>query len=129
MKRGEEQLQMACVRWFRYTYQELAGLLHHSPNGGLRTRAEAGKFKAMGTVAGFPDLFLCVPSGGYHGLFIEIKSATGRQTPNQREFEAAATLQGYAYCICREYDEFVHIVSRYLQDPKPYNKIQYEIRH
>lgn len=28
----------------------------------------------MGTKAGFPDLFIFIPKGGYHGLFIELKN-------------------------------------------------------
>ena len=48
----------------------------HTPNGGKRTRAEAGKFKAMGVRAGFPDIAIL-----WNGklLVIELK-APGRPT-------------------------------------------------
>ena len=37
------------------------GRIFHVPNGGLRTKSEAAKLKAMGVVAGVADLFLPVP--------------------------------------------------------------------
>ncbi len=47
--------------------------LHHIPNGGERNLAVAGKLKAEGVKAGVWDLFLPLPRGGYHGLYIEMK--------------------------------------------------------
>ncbi len=58
MRGQEDRLQIACVRWFRIQYPE--HLIHHSPNGGKRNAIEAKKFKDMGVVAGFPDLFIAV---------------------------------------------------------------------
>ena len=37
----ESQLQIQCVRWFRYQYPKLAPLLIHIPNGRHRSKRES----------------------------------------------------------------------------------------
>lgn len=125
---SEDSIQVSCVSWFRVAHPELARLLHHSANEGKRTtrivHTHAGtrvvcsggaRLKAMGMQPGFPDLFLAVPSRGMHGLFIEMKSATGRLEPSQREMLALLSEQGYATAVCRSLDDFCHVVDSYLQ--------------
>lgn len=124
---SEDSIQMSCVSWFRIAHPELARLLHHSANEGKRTtrivHTHAGtrvvcsggaRLKAMGMQTGFPDLFLAVPSKGMHGLFIEMKSETGRLEPSQREMLALLSEQGYATAICRSLDDFQHVTDSYL---------------
>ena len=110
----EEDLQTACVEWFSLQYRKYAMLLHHSPNGGKRRLIEAKRFKAMGTRAGFPDLQLCLPSGKYHGLFIELKSRKGIQQPSQKAMQEALEGAGYRYEIVRSIDGFIKCVKEYL---------------
>lgn len=62
--------------------------------------------KAEGTVSGAADLFLVKGNGLYHGLFIEVKTLTGRQQPSQKEFEAIVTQRRYKYVVVRTFDEF-----------------------
>lgn len=125
---SEDSIQMSCVSWFRIAHPELARLLHHSANEGKRTtrivHTHAGtrvvcsggaRLKAMGMQTGFPDLFLAVPSRGMHGLFIEMKSETGRLEPSQREMLVLLSEQGYATAICRSLDDFQHVTDSYLQ--------------
>ena len=52
MRHEEDNIQIACVLWFQAQFPKLARLLHHSPNGGKRTRYEAMEFKRMGTSKG-----------------------------------------------------------------------------
>lgn len=71
----EAREQEALFRWADFaagTMPELK-LLYHIPNGGSRNKAEAANLKRQGVKAGVPDLFLPVPRGGYHGLYIELK--------------------------------------------------------
>ena len=125
---SEDSIQMSCVSWFRIAHPELARLLHHSANEGKRTtrivHTHAGtrvvcsggaRLKAMGMQTGFPDLFLAVPRRGMHGLFIEMKSETGRLEPSQREMLALLSEQGYATAVCRSLDDFHHVTDSYLQ--------------
>lgn len=113
MRHNEDSLQISCVRWFSMQYPQYAPLLHHSPNGGWRNIREAARFKAMGTKAGFPDLFLCVPNTEAHGLFVELKTPTGRQTTAQVAWQEASRKQGYDYAVCRSIDEFISCISDY----------------
>ena len=125
---SEDSIQMSCVSWFRIAHPELARLLHHSANEGKRTtrivHTHAGtrvvcsggaRLKAMGMQTGFPDLFLAVPRKGMHGLFIEMKSETGRLEPSQREMLALLSEQGYATAVCRSLDDFQDVTDNYLQ--------------
>lgn len=114
MRHDEDYIQIACVRWFSMQYPQYAPLLHHSPNGGQRNLREAARFKAMGTKAGFPDLFLAVARGGYHGLFIEMKNDRGRQSEAQKRWQDWVEWEGYRYEICRSLDEFMAVMNDYL---------------
>lgn len=117
----EDNIQIACVRWFGLQFPDLALLLHHSPNGGKRNAREAARFKTMGTRAGFPDLILLFPSSGFHGLLIEMKTeeSSSRQTDNQKAYEKATTKSGYRYVVCRSFDDFHREVKTYLGLPVP----------
>ena len=115
MKHTEEDLQQTCVRWFELQHHNIAMLLHHSPNGGKRSAREGARFKKMGTRAGFPDLFLYLPVGGFHGLAIEMKTDKGRQQPTQKAWQQQLEEHGYVYKLCRSFDSFREIIDEYLQ--------------
>lgn len=114
MKHDEDELQIACVKWFSMQYPKLSKLLHHSPNGGRRNAREAARFKKMGTRAGFPDLILMYPAKGFHGLCIEMKTATGRQQATQKEWQKQLESVGYKYELCRSIEAFIAITKDYL---------------
>ena len=119
MKNDEEQMQIACVRWFEVQFPGLRNLLHHSPNGGRRDKVTAAKFKAMGTRKGFPDLILLLPNHeGYHYLAIELKTKTGRQEPEQKEFERLMNSHGGKYVVIRDTLDFIREVKAYIYRPK-----------
>jgi len=77
-------------------YPELAQLIH-VPNGELRAKATAGRLKAMGVKAGFPDLLLPVKRGGYCGLAVELKSFKNgaRLSERQKEWLDRLNASGY----------------------------------
>lgn len=111
---AEDDLQMQCVTWFRLQFPKFARLLHHSPNGGRRNAREGARFKKMGVQPGFPDLVLLVASQDCHALFIELKSATGRQEDSQKEYQALVEAQGYRYALVRSFDEFKKLIENYM---------------
>ena len=90
------------------------GRLLHVPNGGLRTKSEAAKLKAMGVVAGAADIFVPVPSGGWHGLWIEMKQGAGRVAKVQEEFGQAMIDAGYAWAACWGHEEAWRVVCNYM---------------
>lgn len=114
MRHIEDNLQKNCITWFTYQFPDLAKLLHHSPNGGKRNAIEAAKFKAMGVRAGFPDLILCIARHGYHGLFIELKTAKGRQSDKQKYYQCVLEKQGYRYVVIRSLEGFINEIKSYL---------------
>ena len=122
-KRGqsteEQELQIAFFEWAKWQeqrYPELR-LMHHIPNGGYRSKAEAGIFKAMGVKRGVPDVFLPAPRGIYHGLYIEFKSSNGVPSSDQRELLNSLQEAGYFVCVCNSLDKAISIVQRYLKMP------------
>lgn len=118
MRHLESDIQIACVRWFRYQHPSVAPLLFAVPNGGARNAVTASILKAEGVVAGVADLLLLVPSGGWHGLAIEMKTPTGRQSESQRAWQRAVEGQGYRYAVCRSVEGFIETVEGYLADGK-----------
>lgn len=116
----EHQEQVAFFRWLDVhagRYRELSRAFA-IPNGGARHKAVAGKLKAEGVKAGVPDVFLPVPAGFYHGLFIEMKTATGRATKEQRDRLLNLARDGYAVVIARGWIEAARIVVDYLKLPE-----------
>lgn len=111
----EHQLQAACVHWFRWRFPQYERLLFAIPNGGRRDVITGARLKAEGVMAGVADLQLAVPAQNYHGLFIEMKTDTGRQTVAQKNFAAAVLEKGYLYTVCRSQEEFETTIKNYLQ--------------
>ena len=79
---NETDLQMHVVNYIRMQYPKARFC---ASLGGIRTSiSQAKKAKRTGYWAGFPDLQITEPNHNYYGLFIEIKTETGRATKNQR---------------------------------------------
>lgn len=119
MNHYEHNLQVACVNWFRMQYPKYAKLLFAIPNGGKRHLKTAKAMKAEGAQKGVPDLMLAVPEASdcplYFGLFIEMKSATGRLSPEQKAYLVALETQGYKTAVCKSFDEFKQTIEEYLK--------------
>lgn len=119
----EEDLQKACCQWYDLQWGErringvkIGRLLHHSPNGGKRSKKEAARFKAMGTRAGFPDFWLGIPVNGCPYLCVELKTLNkgSGQSENQRDYERLVTAMGARYVVVRTLQEFINAVNDYL---------------
>lgn len=114
----ESQEQQLLFEWAALSagrWPELA-LLYHIPNGGSRSKSEAGRFKAEGVKAGVPDICLPVARGGYHGLYIELKRVKGgRVSTAQQGWIAALREQGYYACVCKGWDDAAHVIKAYLE--------------
>lgn len=115
----EDAIQKQLITWANYQplntdKGRIGDYLHHSPNGGKRNALEAKKFKQMGTKAGFPDLFLCIARGGYHGLFIELKTNKGKVSPLQQQWLDRLNGQGYKAVVCYGFDEARQVIGGYM---------------
>lgn len=117
INRSEEAEQARLVRWShkQAVRQLMPGLrwLHHSPNGGKRDAFTGAQMKALGTKPGFPDLHLSVRVGAVAGLVIEMKTATGRESPEQVEWRDHFTSQGWAHALCRSAEQAREVLCEY----------------
>lgn len=114
----EAQHQASVIQWsqqpvIRARWPELA-LLHHIPNGGRRDPVEARHLQAQGVKRGVPDLCLPVARDIYHGLYIELKTAQGRTSPDQKWWGEKLLEQGYFWDVCRGWKDAVRMLEWYL---------------
>lgn len=115
---SEEEEQKNVIDWAEklvYIYPALK-LLFHIPNGGKRNKSEAGRFKAMGVKAGVPDLFLPVPRGNFHGLWVEMKRVKNSKiSPNQEWWIKALRSLGYSAEIAYGAEQAKLLIQAYLE--------------
>lgn len=111
----EHDEQKAVVKWFDMQYPALRGRLAAVPNGGQRHPAVAAKLKAEGVRKGFPDMMLLKPSGGYFGLFIELKRIKGGSvSAEQSDWLHWLNQQGFMAAVCKGADEARKTIQDYL---------------
>lgn len=91
-------------------------LLFAVPNGRGRSKMEAGKLKAEGVKRGVPDVWLPVPSQGYHGLVIEMKAPgeLARCRDDQQQWLDQLQAQGYRTLLSDNWREAWNIIVGYL---------------
>ena len=90
-------------------------MMFHIPNGGSRDIREAANLKKQGVKSGVPDIFLAVPRGGYHGLFIEMKRRDGgRLSVAQREWIDALREIDYRVEVCKGFGPAAKVLLEYL---------------
>ena len=96
---------------------EYCDLLHipivHIPNEGKRSLSYAARMKRMGLRSGFPDLFVPLARGGYHGLFIEMKYGKNKTTKEQKEWLERLSAEGYACAVCYNAAEAIKTIESY----------------
>ena len=95
----ESAEQQCLFRWAAYNrgrWPEMK-MMYHIPNGGTRSKSEAGRFRAEGVKAGVPDICLPVARGGYHGMYIEMKRRKGQGIARTGRMDRRADSRG----ICR----------------------------
>lgn len=130
MNRPEEKLQRQLVEYLR-TALPKPWIVFHIPNGGGRSKAEAGILKAMGVLAGMPDLLVIGPVGtlsaayGGHGnaIAIELKApprrlkrgGVSKAQPSVSDAQRAVIAQlgacGVPTLIVRDLDEAVRALT------------------
>jgi hypothetical protein len=110
----EHDLQVRCVKWFSFSYPQLAPLFFCVPNGAKRSHAEGVWMKTEGLKKGIADIILQMPNTVYSSLNIEMKSETGTQKESQKDYQAYVEASGGCYRLCRSFEEFKEIVEHYV---------------
>lgn len=137
-RRPEDTLQIdiinMCKEWYmqllidqRWSAEHrksmLSDWIYHIPNGGGRSKAEGGIFKAMGVKAGVHDLFLMVPVatrvGSFCGAYFELKTDNNDLTDSQIKFGANARSMGYATYETRTTSAFRDQIDGYFYEARP----------
>lgn len=126
----ESRLQQQCVYWFRTQYPHYAMLMTHPINEGSGhseiDRMRQAIHKKEGTVRGVPDLLLFMPAVynalTYFGLGIEVKTATGRQSQEQKDYQKIFEAAGYKYVIVRSLEEFKQVVNDWIEHVLVYRR-------
>lgn len=119
VNRVEQQTQIALLQWAELVQvgaHPLAEWLHHSPNGGARSKAEAGIFKAMGVKAGWPDLVLPIATSKYSHGYWELKAGP-LEKPSEKQIERHAMLRaaGAYVGVGWQWDQVAREMLRYLE--------------
>lgn len=83
------------------------------PNAFKRTPRQGKWMKDEGLKAGVPDIVVAYPSGQYHGLFIEMKTRSGRLSAAQREWIERVRWAGYRAEVCFGCDDALDTVQQY----------------
>jgi hypothetical protein len=109
----EESFQKMVVDGLR-TFLPKTWLVCHAANGGYRTPAEAGIMKAMGVVAGFPDLMILGEADwGAAAWFLELK--VGDKEPSQVQLDCHINLRdlGFSVEVVRSWPEVLVVARRW----------------
>ncbi len=114
----EHWMQVALFKWAALAAgaDPRLRLLFAVGNGGKRNVIVAKKMKAEGVKAGVPDVFLPVPSGGYHGLWLELKISPNKPSQEQCDWMVSLTKQGYrCVVVMDDWAKAKEIIEWYLK--------------
>lgn len=111
-KMTEEDIQVRVVNYISLMHPHV---LFCASAGGVRTGyKQAVKMKRTGYKRGFPDLQICEAIGGYHGMFIELKTEKGVASPEQKEWRDELLKRGYYSVIVKGLEPCINIIDQYL---------------
>lgn len=122
----EDDFQITCMDFLRKYYPAL--LVIHVPNEGIRSKgnnaiAYGVKMKRKGVKKGVSDILIfdsaiihsydCFATIEIKGLAIELKTETGKVSPDQEIFMKKLTDRCWACEVCWSVDEFIKIIEKY----------------
>lgn len=102
----EAQIQKAIVDTLRWR----GHLVFAIPNGGKRGKVEAARMVGQGTLAGAPDLVVILPNAGT--LWLEVKTAKGVVTPQQKAVHALLRALGQRVEVVRSIDDALTAIGQ-----------------
>jgi hypothetical protein len=115
----EREHQESFFRWVEE--QILNGKTHYItlgaiPNGnGQVGKVTLGGYRTLGFRVGMPDIYWYLPRGGYHGLFIELKTLKCSSGPRKEQYLMCQLLKknGYLVEFCHGVASAIAAVERY----------------
>ena len=110
----ESDIQARFFAWLLKNYPDIRLLCFAVPNGGARHVLEAINLKKTGVTPGIPDVFCSIPSGVWHGLFIEFKAGRNKLTDAQEIMLDKLSSAGYKCEVCYSLEEATKAFENYL---------------
>lgn len=108
-----EQKQL--IQWAKQ--KPWGGYLYHIANESVGGYAWVARNRQMGSRKGFPDLGLPIPMGDFHGLYIELKRASGGTlSKEQRQWLKALRTFGYRAEVCHGWEEAAKVLEEYMNE-------------
>lgn len=103
---SEGRLQQDIYMWFHNQFPHYRGLLCYNLNNS-KNRIDGSRNRSLGLQAGRSDLTLYYQKRAY---MIELKTTTGIQSKQQKEWQRIIESHGFEYVIIRSLDEFKYFV-------------------
>jgi hypothetical protein len=114
LKNSEHQHAVAFCKYVKFTLPYIWEVMFHVPNGGHRHIKTAFDLKQEGVKAGVPDYFVPYPTKSKHGLFIELKTETGRLSKVQQDYLDRLEKLGYECVTAYGWQQAVEFLENYL---------------
>lgn len=116
---SEHQIQSAFFSQVKIDpfFKPYQRLIFSIPNAAKRSYALARYMQAEGLTAGVPDVFVAIPKGIYHGLFLEFKAGKNKLSGFQELFIENARRNGYYVLVCYSCEEAIAGLRSYLTMP------------
>lgn len=104
---SEDEIQMQIVQWLT-----LMGIVcFHIPNERNSSVANMRRLKRLGLLPGVADLEVWIPiQGKTKTVYLEVKRHDGRQSENQKLFQAMCVKAGHPYHVVRSLEEAIKVV-------------------
>ena len=109
----EDNEQRQLIQWAK-TIPE-GQFLYHIPNENAAGQKWGIRNKQLGVRSGVPDLCLPIPAGGYHGMYIEMKTKSGTTSEQQDRWLSALNAFGYRAVVCHGWEEARDAIIGYLE--------------
>jgi len=115
----ESAIATGLVRWFSFAHKGMGlpsdHLLIHCKNESKQSAIAGSRMKAQGVRKGCADYLLLVPRGKSHGLALELKAPGKKPSPEQKEWLALVSGQGYYVAVCDSLPTAMDCIQSYLR--------------
>lgn len=105
--------QRQLIQWCRQ--YEWGQYLYHIPNETTGGQGWVVRNRQMGCRKGVPDLCLPIPMHGFHGLYIELKTDTGRPSEHQKRWISVLNALGYRAEVCKGWEAARDLLIEYME--------------
>ncbi len=112
MRIGEEKkIQFNIVNWLRQCHPTIFFMANLNENDGTPMWRQISQ--KMGVISGVSDLFFPQSNEHYKGLWLELKTESGKGSESQINFCSHMISFGYDACITYGHDHAEHVIKKF----------------